>query len=682
MSFDTFKAEQKTIDRAQAALDNPDKVDLEAEFRELLVAYAKLLKVTGRIVRMSDRSEERLKVANVTIVRQQQELEKAHGQLSEHAQLLENKVRDRTKELVAAQSKLEQLVHLGIALSVERQHSKFMEMIVEAQKHLTNADGGILFSRDGDALKYETLRFDTLDLRLGGLSGNQIDYPSIPLRDAQGKPNYFNPVAQAVLTERTINVHNIKECKDFDFADIMQFDEQQAYHSQSFLAVPLKPRKGEVLGVLVLINARASGTGRVISFDDEAEKFIEALASQAAVAVDNKNLLEAQNALLDSIIQVIASAIDAKSPYTGGHCARVPVLGKLLARAACESNDEAFSAFNMTEDQWREFHLAGWLHDCGKVTTPEYVVDKATKLETVYNRIHEVRMRFEVLLRDRRIAYQEALLRGEDPEKCRLALQEAEQALFDDFAFVAECNIGGEFMDQAKIDRLMQIATQTWMRHFDDQLGLSWVELHRKDSMYTQLPVKEYVLADKKEHLVKRDKDSSVLSIMEQYGISMTIPQYQYNHGELYNLCIKRGTLNDEERYKINDHVIQSLIMLNKLPFPTHLSRVPEIASAHHETIEGTGYPRKLSGEDMSVQAKILAIADIFDALTASDRPYKKAKTLSESLKIMSFMRNDKHIDAKLFDLFLTSGVFSEFAEKYLKPEQIDSLEIQSFLSR
>ena len=236
MSFDTFKAEQKAIERAQAALDNPDKVDLEAEFRELLVAYIKLLKVTGRIVRMSDRSEERLKVANVTIVRQQQELEKAHGQLSEHAQQLENKVRDRTKELVAAQSKLEQLVHLGIALSVERQHSKFMEMIVEGQKHLTNADGGILFSRDGDSLKYETLRFDTLDLRLGGLSGNPLDYPSIPLRDAQGKPNYFNPVAQAVLTERTINVHNINECKDFDFAELMQFDEQQDYHSQSLLS--------------------------------------------------------------------------------------------------------------------------------------------------------------------------------------------------------------------------------------------------------------------------------------------------------------------------------------------------------------------------------------------------------------------------------------------------------------
>ena len=682
MSFDTFKAEQKAIDRAQAALDNLDTVDLEAEFRELLVAYVKLLKVTGRIVRMSDRSEERLKVANVTIVRQQQELEKAHGQLSEHAQLLENKVRDRTKELVVAQSKLEQLVQLGIALSVERQHSKFMEMIVEGQKHLTNADGGILFSRDGDLLKYETLRFDTLDLRLGGLSGNPLDYPSIPLRDDQGRPNYFNPVAQAVLTERTINVRSIQECKDFDFEELMQFDELHGFHSQSFLAVPLKPRKGEVLGVLVLINARASGTGRVISFDDEAEKFIEALASQAAVAVDNKNLLEAQNALLDSIIQVIASAIDAKSPYTGGHCARVPVLGKLLARAACESTDEAFSSFNMTEDQWREFHLAGWLHDCGKVTTPEYVVDKATKLETVYNRIHEVRMRFEVLLRDRRIEYHESLLRGEDPEKCRQALQQAEQALFDDFAFVAECNIGGEFMDQAMIDRLMQIAAQTWMRHFDDRLGLSWVELHRKDSIYMQLPVKESLLADKKEHLIKRDKDTSVLYIMDQYGISMTIPRYLYNHGELYNLCIKRGTLNDEERYKINDHVIQSLIMLNKLPFPKHLCRVPEIASAHHETIVGTGYPRKLSGEDMSVQAKILAIADIFEALTASDRPYKKAKTLSESLKIMSFMRNDKHIDAKLFDLFLTSGVFSEFAEKYLKPEQIDSVEIQSFLSR
>lgn len=683
MSFDTFKAEQKVIERAQAALADLDQADVAAEFKTLFAAYGKLLKTTGRLVKMSDRSEERLKDANTTISLQQKELESAHRKLSEHAHLLEEKVKDRTKELVAAQGKLENLVQLGIALSMERQHAKFMEMIVEGQKELTNADGGILFTRHDDELRYEILRFDTLDLRLGGLSGRAADLPPISLRDADGRPRYFNPMAQAVLTERTINVQNLYDSKDFDFADFFAFDEQHGYRSQSLLAVPLKPRKGEVLGVLVLVNARVSGTGRLIGFDEDAERFIEALASQAAVAVDNKNLLEAQTALLDAVIQVLASAIDAKSPYTGGHCARVPILGGMLAKAACDSEEDGFTDFDLNENQWREFHLAAWLHDCGKVTTPEYVVDKATKLETIYNRIHEVRMRFEVKLRDYRIEHLEALLRGEDPEERWKVLQEAEAALFEAFTFVAECNVGGEFMDPARVERLEQIAGLIWLRHFDDRLGLSIAELQRLAKITPPpLPAEEHLLADKKEHVIKRPTDESLLKELEANGIRISVPKNLYNQGELYNLRIARGTLTEEERFKINEHAIQTLIMLKTLPFPKQLSRVPEIAAAHHETVAGTGYPRRLDGGAMSIQAKILAIADIFEALTASDRPYKKAKTLSEAIRIMSFMRNDRHIDAQLFDLFLSSGVYREFAEKYIRPDQRDDVDIAKFLSK
>ncbi len=683
MGFDTFKAEQKVIERAQDALANLEQTDVAAEFKALFTAYVKLFKTTGRLVKMSDRSEERLKDANTTISRQQQELESANRKLSDHAHLLEEKVKDRTKELVAAQGKLENLVQLGIALSMERQHAKFMEMIVDGQKELTNADGGILFTRHDDELRYEILRFDTLDLRLGGLSGRPVELPPIRLRDTDGRPRYFNPLAQAVLTERTINVQTIYDSKDFDFADFFAFDEQHGYHSQSLLAVPLKPRKGEVLGVLVLVNARVSGTGRLIGFGEEAERFIEALASQAAVAVDNKNLMEAQTRLLDAIIEVIASAIDAKSPYTGGHCARVPVLGGMLAKAACESEEDGFAEFDLTENQWREFHLAAWLHDCGKVTTPEYVVDKATKLETIANRIHEVRMRFEVKLRDYRIEHLEALLRGEDPGERGKLLREAEAALFEAFAFVAECNVGGEFMDPARIARLEQIASLTWMRYFDDRLGLSIAELQRLAKIPPPpLPAEEHLLADKKEHVIRRPKDETLFRELEAYGIKVRVPKNLYNQGELYNLRIARGTLTEEERFKINEHAIQTLIMLKALPFPKQLSRVPEIAAAHHETVGGTGYPRQLDGSEMSIQAKILAIADIFEALTASDRPYKKAKTVSEAVRIMSFMRNDKHIDAALFDLFLTSGVYREFAEKYIRPEQRDAVDITPFLSK
>jgi len=683
MSFDTFKAEQKVIERAQTALANLEQADVTAEFKALFAAYVKLFKTTARLVKMSDRSEERLKDANTTISRQQQELESAHTKLSEHAHLLEEKVKERTKELVSAQGKLENLVQLGIALSMERQHAKFMEMIVEGQKELTNADGGILFTRHDDELRYEILRFDTLDLRLGGLSGRPVDQSPIRLRDADGRPRYFNPIAQAVLTERTINVQNLYESKDFDFADFFAFDGQHGYRSQSLLAVPLKPRKGEVLGVLVLVNARISGTGKLIGFDADAERFIEALASQAAVAVDNKNLMEAQTQLLDAIIQVMATAIDAKSPYTGGHCARVPVLSGMLAKAACASEEEDFADFDLTENQWQEFHLAAWLHDCGKVTTPEYVVDKATKLETIRNRIHEVRTRFEVKLRDYRIEHLEALLRGEDPEARLTLLHEAENALFEDFAFVAQCNVGGEGMAPERIKRLEQIASLTWLRHFDDRLGLSATELQRLATIPpAPLPAEEHLLADKPEHIIGRPKDEALLRELAGYGITINVPKNLYNQGELYNLCIARGTLTEEERFKINEHAIQTLIMLKALPFPKQFAKVPEIAAAHHETVAGTGYPRQLGGEAMSIQAKILAIADIFEALTASDRPYKKAKTLSEAIRIMSFMRNDKHIDAKLFDLFLASGVYREFAEKYVRPDQIDAVDIAKFLSK
>lgn len=684
MGFDTYQAELKIIQHCEDVLAAPEGADFPTEFKTLFKNYAKLLKTTNRLVRMSDRNEERLKDANAKIGQQQVELAKAHQKLSEHAQNLEEKVKERTRELLAAQDKLEGLVRLGIALSMERQHARFMEMIVQGQKELTNADGGILYSlRDDGTLGHEILRFDTLELRMGGLSGRNAPPETIPLRDEEGRPRYFHPIAHAFLTERTVNVQNIYECPDYDFSDIFEFDRRHGYHSQSLLAVPLKPRKGEVLGVLVLVNARVTGTGRLIGFNEDAESFIEALASQAAVAQDNQNLLEAQSRLLDAIIQVLAGAIDTKSPYTGGHCARVPEIGAMLAKAACEIEEGPLAEFDMTEPEWREFHLASWLHDCGKVTTPEYVVDKATKLETLYNRIHEVRMRFEVLLRDALIDYQEALLGGvDDTESLKRALGEKIATLHDDFAFVAECNVGGEFMSQERVERLERIAAITWRRNFDDRLGLSQAELMRlSKTPPAPLPAVEQLLADKKEHIIRRSKVETGYD-PKAYGINMEMPRSLYNLGELYNLRVPRGTLTPEEYFKIKEHAIHTLIMLDQVPFPKQLAHVPQIAASHHETMVGTGYPRGLKGQDLTVQARILAIADIFEALTASDRPYKAAKPLSEALKIMSFMRNDKHIDPDLFDLFLESGVYRTFAEKHLKPEQFDEVDISAFVSR
>ncbi|MEN9887725.1 MAG: Cyclic di-GMP phosphodiesterase response regulator RpfG, partial [Pseudomonadota bacterium] len=395
---------------------------------------------------------------------------------------------------------------------------------------------------------------------------------------------------------------------------------------------------------------------------------------------ENQRLLEAQKALVDAMIKIIAGAIDAKSAYTGGHCERVPELALMLAEEAGQVTSGPLADFRFqNEDEWREFKIGAWLHDCGKVTTPEYVVDKATKLETIYNRLHEIRMRFEVLRRDADIERLQAIHeRGEDQASADRRWTERVAQLQDDFAFVAECNLGGEFMAPDKVERLQRIAAQTWMRHFDDRLGLSHEELRRyAQEPAPNLPTVETLLADKSHHIVPRGQDKA---LDPKYGFQVKVPQHLYNHGEVYNLSIGRGTLTEEERFKINEHIIQTIVMLDNLPFPEYLQRVPEYAGTHHETLIGTGYPRKLTAAELSVPSRIMAIADIFEALTASDRPYKKAKTLSESIKILWFFKKDRHIDAELFDLFLRSGVYRRYAERFLKPEQIDEVDIAPYL--
>ncbi len=386
--------------------------------------------------------------------------------------------------------------------------------------------------------------------------------------------------------------------------------------------------------------------------------------------------------LFTAVTELIAGTIDAKSPYTGGHCKRVPVVARMLAEAAHRSDNGPFADFRMeTKDQWQEFNVSAWLHDCGKLTTPEYVVDKATKLETIYNRIHEIRMRFEVLLRDAQIdVYRRRLAGKADEADLQAQLKEAQRQIVDDFAFVAECNVGGEFMADEKIERLDRIAARTWTRHLDDRLGISQEEARLKNRQPSPtLPVVEPVLADKPEHVIPRTDPDPFDG--NPYGFKMTVPPNQYNLGELYNLGIRKGTLSTEDRFKINEHIIQTIIMLKRLPFPENMKRVPDIAGSHHETMIGTGYPRGLRKADMSVPARIMAIADIFEALTAADRPYKRPKRVSDALRIMSTMRDDQHIDADLFDLFLQSGVYRDYAEKHLDPTQLDPVDIRAYLS-
>ncbi|MGS0693810.1 HD domain-containing phosphohydrolase [Shewanella sp. 0m-4] len=398
---------------------------------------------------------------------------------------------------------------------------------------------------------------------------------------------------------------------------------------------------------------------------------------------------ENQKELMESFIKLIAQAIDDKSPYTAGHCNRVPELGLMLAQAAENSELAPFKDFKFnSDDEQREFRIAAWLHDCGKITTPEYIVDKGSKLEAVYNRIHEVRMRFEVLWRDAEIEYlkqtilckQDAKPSGEQSEELLLAeLHQQRSQLLEDFKFIAKANVGGEFMDQESTDRLAELAKISWQRHFDDRLGLSPVEelnLSEREGEDVY-PVTEPLLRDKPEHIIKR---INKVEFDPKFGIKMAIPEYQYNLGELYNLSISRGTLTTEDRFKINEHVTSTIKMLENLPFPPELARVPRYASTHHETLKGTGYPRKLSAADLSIPERILVVADIFEALTAADRPYKKAKPLSVAIDILHKMALDEHLDMDIFKLFLSSGIYLEYAHKFLDSAQINEIDIAKYL--
>ncbi|MBL4721688.1 MAG: HD domain-containing protein, partial [Alphaproteobacteria bacterium] len=357
-----------------------------------------------------------------------------------------------------------------------------------------------------------------------------------------------------------------------------------------------------------------------------------------------------------------------------------PQLAMMLAEEASQSEVGVFSEFRFeTEEEWREFHIGAWLHDCGKVITPEYVVDKATKLETIYNRIHEIRTRFEILLRDADIERLTKTLSGVDADAAQKAFEARKEALIEDFSFVASSNLGAEFMHAEDIGRLKQIAKNTWLRNFDDRLGLAHDELGRYSTEAAPLPVRENLLDDKPHHILERQ--GGIHQMYEEFGFLLNIPEHLHNFGELTNLSIQRGTLSEEERFIVNQHIMQTIAMLERLPFPKHLQRVPEYAGTHHEALNGKGYPRKLKKEDLSVPARIMAIADIFEALTASDRPYKKPKTLSESVRILSFFKKDGHIDPDLFDLFLTSGAYKRYADEFLDPSQIDEVDIGSYLN-
>ena len=533
--------------------------------------------------------------------------------------------------------RLEQLNEIGTALSQEKDTGHLLEQILIAAKAITRADGGTLYvlesSDEGPRLRFAIMRTDSLGIAMGGTTGSPISFYPVHLYGKDGKPNNQMVAAYAALTGKTVSIADAYSEEGFDFSGTRNFDKKTGYRSKAFLTVPMKNYQSEIIGVLQLINSKDPATGEIGPFSHSDQRLAESLASQAAIALTNRQLIDQLERLFESFIALINTAIDEKSPYTGGHCQRVPKLTMLLAEAVNETTEGPLRNFNMTEADRYELKIAGLLHDCGKVTTPVHVVDKATKLETIFDRINLLDTRFEVLKRDLEIAalkqkidlVRQPSLENVDARdrlgQMEQTLRESLRRLESDREFLRHCNVGGEFMPPEAQERVKQIGT-----------GFKWIDASGRTA--------DFLTQD-----------------------------------EIKNLTISRGTLTHEERETINHHIKATIKMLEALPWPKHLRNVPEYAGGHHERMDGKGYPKGLTREQMSVQARVMGIADIFEALTAKDRPYKRGKTLTESLNILGRFKLNGHIDPDLFDVFVRRKVYLRYAEQFLDREQIDEVD-------
>ncbi len=526
-----------------------------------------------------------------------------------------------------AQELAEQVDHLkaiGLALSAEKQVERIFEMVVTEARRISHADAGTVYrvSDDGRFLEFTVMQNQTMNVFQGGFRGDTIDLPPVPLY-VDGEPNHANVSSHVALAGTMVNIADVYEAEGFDFNGTRAYDKTTGYRSRSMLVLPMRNHEDEIIGVIQLLNSLDPDTGRPRSFPGEVVGLVEALASQAAVALTNNQLIRDLKGLLYSFIKSIASAIDAKSPYTKGHIDRVVKLTMLLAEGINLQMDGPFADNLFSEQEWEELKLAAWMHDVGKIAVPEHVVDKQTRLQTVFDRAELVRTRFDLIEQglyarwlEQRI---ELLEQGAPPAAVRAAEQECEarrSELAQERDFVLACNNPSQVMDEGKREQLEAVAAKTFT--------------HRGK----ELP---YLTED-----------------------------------EVLNLCIRAGTLTEAERSVIQNHAVVTRDMLSALPFPKGLENVPVVASRHHEKLDGSGYPDGLSGDDLSLQARILAVADIFEALTARDRPYKQPMKVSKALEILEYMKKDGHLDPDVLDIFVSRKIYRAYAEAELDPDQVD----------
>lgn len=506
-----------------------------------------------------------------------------------------------------SESKFEEIMKINLAFSSEHNKEKLLENILNLTRKLTNADAGTLYikSKDEKTLQFKVVQNDSLNIFMGGTK-EKLNWNDLPIFLEDGSLNNKMVAVVCANEKRIINISDVYKTTKYKFEGTKQFDKKTSYRSKSMLVIPLINHENEVIGVLQLINKIKNQ--EIVSFDKFDEKIIISLASQAAMALTNMYLINSLEDFINAFVATIAKAIDAKSPYTKDHIAKVEKIALLLAKAI-NDDETIYKDVKYTQNDYKQIALAAWMHDIGKISMPEHVIDKATKLEKIFDRIHLVEQRFELIKKDKEIEYLKQFISKDEFENSIKQLNE-------NIEFIKKTNLGGEFMLDEDIERLENISKQTYVKN-----GESFP-------------------------LLTQD--------------------------ELYNLSIKKGTLTKEEIDIIKNHAQLSLDMISELPFPKKYKDVLNIACNHHEKLNGLGYPRGLSDSQISLEDRIMILADIFEALTASSRPYKEAMKLSTVENILTTMTKRGELDKNLVDFFFNHDIFKEYSKEELKDYQLD----------
>src|SRR5271168_347383 len=539
-----------------------------------------------------------------------EELEKTLGIAFENIELAARE-RAAREELEAAEREREQLNEIGIALSSQRDVRELLNLILAKAREITRADAGSLYLVDDDAEGQRHLRFML----------TQNDSLVFPFKEFTLPLAEDSMAGYTALRGKVVNfadAYHIPPEMPFHFND--HYDRESGYRTKSLLTLPMRNAKDEVLGVLQLINAKNDPAARlrseadvaahVLPFHERSVRLALSLASQAAVAYENRKLYNDIQTLFEGFVKAAVTAIEQRDPTTSGHSLRVAAYTQGLAEVVDQVVTGPYSGSHFDHEQMKEIRYAALLHDFGKVGVREEVLVKAKKLyplqmELVKQRFDYIRKEVEVgmvrrklqtfLERDRGDALSEIARLSEDFEQRLERIQEYLQ-------FIMEAN-EPTLMEQGQFRKLNEIAKQFFL-----------------DSKGSELP---YINAD-----------------------------------EMRLLSIPKGSLDAAERQQIESHVMYTFNFLSQIPWTKELRGVPEIARAHHEKLNGAGYPYKLHGDQIPLPTKMMTICDIFDALTASDRPYKRAVPIERALSILEECVQANEIDAELFRLFRESKVY------------------------